>query len=441
MSNASGQLEPDHAKVAAFLQDYGRPTRHVHTAARIAELDGRIERAALSLADTIEATKRLSPKADFTHPSKELRLERLICSLAPSTLSIFKFALDYDGDYKDLEEYVFHDVDDEESQERILQHLGRTEETEIGVKVLTDIDDTLYANLVEDRYPRKAFYPGVLDLYDAIKKEPFDVEWIPVTTLSARPNPVGGALEEGSIQSLSERTHGRLRASALSGKTVSSVLGTIETLARDKRVEARRNPESLRRSIFGAGAGTLPDFDSLEREIGLVKFNNFKRYARVYPEYRFAFFGDSGQADALTAHRMMIDESLRSKVAATFIHDLGPDEGSRSPTFRDLPEELRITRTRTPGSGPGVIVFRNHIEAAVLAHMHLGDLVSASALARITRAALDEFRRIDFQAAVASRTRLEAEYREDAQEAIRLVERTVGQDARDDVAAIRRHLA
>lgn len=441
MGNDRSNHESDSVKVNAFLADYRRPTGHVRTAARIAELDERVSRASLGLANTIAAVKQLAPRADITLPSAELRLERLICSIPPDSLPEFKFALDYDRDYKDLEEYVFHDIDDDESQERILQHLRQARDSghHLGIKVLTDVDDTLYANLVDDRYPKKTWYPGVLELCGAVKREPFYRDWVPVTALSARPNPVGGTLEEGSVNSLHELTKGRLRASALSGRTTSSVLGTIETLARDKRVEARRNPGSLRAAVLGTLTEPLPDFDSLERKIGIVKFNNFKRYARVYPEYRFVFFGDSGQADALTAHRMVTDEELSMRVVATFIHDLGSDDESRSPTFRALPQELRITKAHAPRSGPGVIVFRNHIQAAVLANMHLGDLVPPPALARVTRTALDEFRSVPFSDA-RSRERLEAEYHEDAAEALTLLGRATDEAVAEDVAAIRHHL-
>lgn len=441
MGNDRSNHEPDSAKVDVFLTDYRRPTGHVRTADRIGELDARISRASLRLADTIAAVKQLAPRADITLPSAELRLERLICSIPPDSLAEFKFALDYDLDYKDLEEYVFHDVDDEESRERILQHLRQARDSarHLGIKVLTDVDDTLYANLVDDRYPKKTWYPGVLELYGAIRREPFDHDWVPVTTLSARPNPVGGILEEGSVNSLHERTQGRLRASALSGRTGSSVLGTIETLARDRRVQARRNPGSLRAMVSGSLAEALPDFDSLEQKIGVVKFNNFKRYARVYPEYRFVFFGDSGQADALTAHRMVTDEELSTRVVATFIHDLGSDDDSRSPTFRALPQDLRITKAQAPRLAPGVIVFRNHIQAAVLANMHLGDLVPAPVMARVTRTALDELRSVPFVDS-RSRDRLEAEYHEDAAEALTLLERETDEALAEEVAAIRQHL-
>ena len=195
-----GHYDPE--RVKDFLDEYMKKTGKIHTSSRRQVLDRRIHDATkLTAADRVEAVKRLAPRTDFTDFHEELRLERLIFSFSVEQLPAFKFALDYDGDYKDLEEYVFHDIDNEESQRRIVAHIAETQGSQkLGVKVLTDVDDTIYANLVDDRYPKKTFYPGVLELYDAIKKEPFTLDWIPVTTLSARPNPVGGTLEEGSLQ-------------------------------------------------------------------------------------------------------------------------------------------------------------------------------------------------------------------------------------------------
>lgn len=39
-------------------------------------------------------------------PRTELRMERLLLSVAPDALLRFKFALEYDRDYKDIEEYL-----------------------------------------------------------------------------------------------------------------------------------------------------------------------------------------------------------------------------------------------------------------------------------------------------------------------------------------------
>ena len=112
----------DAERVERFLDHYRRPTGAILVQRRIEELDRRIAAARLSLADAVEAVKRLAPRADFTDFREELRLERLICSLSASDLPAFKFALDYDSDYKDLEEYVFHDIDDDDSQRRLVDH-------------------------------------------------------------------------------------------------------------------------------------------------------------------------------------------------------------------------------------------------------------------------------------------------------------------------------
>jgi hypothetical protein len=143
-----------------------------------------------------------------------------------------------------------------------------------------------------------------------------------------------------------------------------------------------------------------------------VKFKNLGKFAEVYPEYRYVFVGDSGQADALTARLMLTERSREgsSRVVTTFIHDLRRsenDQRSTSPTFRSLPADLLVTKTSP--TGRGVIAFRNYIEAALIAHTHsatLQNLVSAEGLARITRAALTQFHAIDFQDLAESRERL-----------------------------------
>jgi hypothetical protein len=371
-----------------------------HLEKRSQELDGRIRSATLSLADKIEAFKRLAPRAEDsrleakTDERKELRMERLLLSVAPKDLPLFKFALECDGDYKDLEEYVFHDIDDKGCQTRVIEY-QRTTPRRIGIKVLSDVDDTMYANLIDERYPRdskkKTLYPGVLEFYDSLKHEPFDLRAIPVATLSARPNPIAGKLEEASLEGLVKLSGGELCPSALSGALVSATAGMVETVLR-----AELDPLSDK----------IPYGE--EEKIGEVKFENFSRFSEAYPEYHYVFVGDSGQADALTAQLMVTRASPEgtSRVVATFIHDLRQadnDEHSVNPAFRNLSADIVIKKTSTIGRG--VIVFRNNIDAAIVAHMHsatLENLVTAEGLARITRAALKEFQEIDFQGKDAS---------------------------------------
>jgi hypothetical protein len=102
----------DLTRVNEFLGDFMRPTGHwfSHPEQRTHELDKSIHRATLSLADKIEIFKRLAPRAAdsrlgaVTDERKELRMERLLLSVAPKDLPLFKLALEYDGGYKDLEE-------------------------------------------------------------------------------------------------------------------------------------------------------------------------------------------------------------------------------------------------------------------------------------------------------------------------------------------------
>ena len=409
---------PDLPRVDTCLDELMSPTgaNPFDDAARTREVDERLQRAGLSLADKVALLRRLAPRAEdsrlgsLTGERKEVRIERLLLSIAPEDLPAFKFELEYDVDYKDLEEYVFHDIDDPARRRRMLEHLARTPAL-AGIKVLSDVDDTMYANLIDRRYPGKTLYPGVLDFYDALKAEPFDaLPGIPITTLSARPNPVAGALEEASLQHLAgEFTGQRLRPSGLSGALFSSTVGTIQSEIRD-----RFEPLS---DHVGHGQ---------EDAIGRVKFTNFGNFSRVYPEYRYVFVGDSGQADALTAGLMVTrtEPAGATRVVTTFIHDLRMEDGrAASASFRALPPELIVGRASA--GGRGVIVFRNYVEAAVIAHRHgatLGDLITAAELARITSAALAAFLAIVFPPELAaSRQRLRDQYRQDGEEAADLV--------------------
>ena len=418
-----GQFDPK--RVDEFVRDFKSPTAPWYSSwfssleKRTQELDNRIRRATLSLADKIEVFKKLSPGREATDERKELRMERLVLSIAPKELALFKLALEYDGDYKDLEEYIFHDIDTTAYRNRILEHFRKAPQQN-GIKVLSDVDDTMYANLLDgSRYPAKTIYPGVLEFYNALKHEPFVMlPRIPVTLLSARPNPIAGGLEEASLRALIILA-GRLCPSALSGDLGSSTLGTLETVLRDKLDDPLHD--------------TIPD--GKEQEIGRVKFKNFLKFSEVYPEYRYVFVGDSGQADALTAQLMLTDRSAAgtARVVTTFIHDLT----KASPTFRKLPSEIVVKKTSA--NGRGVIVFRNYIDAAVIAHMHsktLGDLITAEELAKITQEALTQFQAIKFTADEPTVTRLRNEYRQDAKEAYKLLT-TGSRKPSPAVAAIR----
>jgi hypothetical protein len=339
-----------------------------------------------------------------------------------------------------------------------------------GVKVLTDVDDTMYANLIDKRYPKRTPYPGVLAFYDALKSEPTEiaanlvikgVTHVPVTTLSARPNPIAGRLENTSINSLIELTtptqdgseRRQLKPSALSGHTISSTIGTFQTWWRttifrhpgitQETLTPGETPLDLLHDGLTWAVTRSAERHEQEDEIGRVKASNFERFARVYPEYRYVFVGDSGQADALTAELLITkgEEAARSRVVTTFIHELRtPDHlgPQTSPSFDKMPASLRVDENSA--SGRGIVVFRNYIRAAWLAYKHratVGDLVTADELADVTEAALVQFREQARKIEDGPRRRLRQQYAEDAAE----VERLLIAASSDRAAAIRRLLA
>ena len=247
----------------------------------------------------------------------------LLLSVPASDLSRFKFELEYDGDNKDLVEYVFHDIDNRERQKIIQAHFA-TSPRERRIKVLTDVDDTFFANWVDDgqRYASETIYPGVIEFYQALHEEPFETGGVPITALSAGPTRRARFCPRKPRWRSSEPlSANRLRPSGQSGELTSSAFGTAEGFVR-----------TLNKPYFNQLVARSPY--QLEDKIGETKFANAMHFAAVFPEYRYVFVGDSGQADALTAQLLTqgVPAEGTSRPITTFIHDLRrtPDDPTRA---------------------------------------------------------------------------------------------------------------
>ncbi|KAF0775937.1 hypothetical protein AaE_000363 [Aphanomyces astaci] len=130
------------------------------------------------------------------------------------------------------------------------------------IKILSDIDDTLFAGWVDARYPGHTLYPGVTTLFQCMSRG-VDCSNPSVTFLTARPR--------GWFSFGRNLTADRLVSLGLANPTVLN--GSVRTGV---------NPQKI--------AG--------------LKLDNFVRYTSLFPEYKFVFFGDSGQGDALLASQM-----------------------------------------------------------------------------------------------------------------------------------------
>ncbi|ETV92617.1 hypothetical protein H310_13071 [Aphanomyces invadans] len=180
------------------------------------------------------------------------------------------------------------------------------------IKIMSDIDDTLFAGWVDARYPGHTLYPGVTKLFQCISRG-VNSRGPSVTFLTARPR--------GWFSFGRNLTADRLVSMGLANPTVLN--GSVRTGVNAKKI-----------------AG--------------LKLDNFVRYTTLFPEYKFVFFGDSGQGDALLASQMRA--LFPDKVVATFIHDIDP----ASPLTGDGGLKADYSKN-------GVHFYNNYAAAGILA--------------------------------------------------------------------------
>lgn len=300
-----------------------------------------------------------------TSEQDERAVRDLLLATRGADLTALKNAIDEGGDHRDLEQLVFHDLDDEALRDEVLAHIAREAAAAPSgeLKVLSDIDDTLYRNWVDERFPAKAVYPGVralhreLDLGTDGVGRPGDIVF-----LTARPGDRAGIVE---------------------GQTLATLAG-------------------LGVSRCVVLAGSLLDVASNEA-IARGKVENFVRYKRLFPEYGFVFTGDSGQGDAIAAAVMVADHADVTR--AVFIHDVVSTGAER----------------RAEWAGKGVPFFDTYVGAAL--HGVERGLITVAGLARIARAAVTELDAIAFDDDAARAAR-RAELRRDLERANALLPRS-----------------
>ncbi|WP_437833045.1 phosphatase domain-containing protein [Sorangium sp. So ce1153] len=302
------------------------------TAERLGDL-GIPARAALASALQRGRTGRLDEQA----------LRRIWIGTRGADVTRLKNALDGRGGYHDLHQLFYHDIDDDALREELLAHIAR-EAVAVSasvstreVKILSDIDDTFYANWKDARYPKKTVYPGVLQFYAELDRGAGAAPGRPgdLTFVTARPGDRLGLVEDATLEALAAR--GQLAATVLAG--------------------------SFTRLIGN-------------RAIAEKKLENFVEYRRLYPEYDFVFVGDSGQGDIHFGQRML--ELAPEAVKAVFIHDVAA-----------TPELARLDL-----AVGGVRLFDTYIGAALEA-LELG-LLGPEGAARVAQAALAAFAAVPF---------------------------------------------
>lgn len=112
------------------------------------------------------------------------------------------------------------------------------------------------------------------------------------------------------------------------------------------------------------------------------KFDNFKEFSQIYPEFSYIFIGDNGQGDVRAAELMMSDPNYARSLSRTYIHVVQNLEKTyvKSEEFKSF------------HNNKNVCYFTTYIDAAVDAYKK--ELIRASGLHKIILEAINDFEMI-----------------------------------------------
>jgi hypothetical protein len=181
--------------------------------------------------------------------------------------------------------------------------------------VLTDIDDTLYANREhltciagsDMSWPEKIAYPGVTEMHRQLHSLRKSTHYS--TVLSATP----GAFKTKKINS-------RQLKDILGGTDFSFIQGI------EGKREILRNTPSIAFTAIRRGNNPGSKF---YRTCADTKYARFQQYVRIFPERQYIWIGDNGQGDEVAGRRMLNQPDVTVTVC---IHIVRPAaESARDP--------------------------------------------------------------------------------------------------------------
>lgn len=203
-------------------------------------------------------------RVDFIHALQkgrtslmdEERIVQLICSTRSKSLENLKNGLEQRG-YHNLHSLVYHELSPL-FRDRVCAHFLEHDARDSKIRVICDIDDTVYASWKDEKFPKKTVYPGVKAFLSCLAHRPQDLVF-----LTARPRDRGHVSE-------------RLTRRRLLG------FGFEHPIVLVGRWHQVHSDEAI-----------------LDR-----KWTNITQYHSLYPHDRFMFLGDSGQLDVVLAQKM-----------------------------------------------------------------------------------------------------------------------------------------
>jgi hypothetical protein len=311
-------------------------------------------------------------------------VRNIILSTHQDDLSKLKTMTDTKGDYFCMNKLIYSDIRSDTVRQDILSHFRKeaavqqahmdmgTRKARLRMeqgwrKILSDVDDTLtssggsYPAGIDKRYSKKVVYPGVIGLYRELDLGIHGPEEFPsdgvgnLVFLSARPHLYKDFSEKhnfSKFEKLRERQGSRLH-------TIPSLLAGDLSSGREFMM--------------------TNDFEPLARK----KFQNFKQFVSIYPEYRHVFICDNGQGD-VRAGELMYDQYPRH-LDCLFVHLVQDIQKS----YGFDPE-----RWRRKGLLSRTCFFKCYPDAALYAATLKPPLIRISGLRRVCQDAVADFEMI-----------------------------------------------
>jgi hypothetical protein len=208
----------------------------------------------------------------------------------------------------DIRELIFN-LEKDTFRESFLENIGVSSRYLISniykskiPHILTDIDDTLYPSKSvlfqtsgrDSSWKNKEPYPGIRKFYELFYNSLQNEDAMYSTVLTATPM--------------------FLKTTKMDDETICEILGP--NFGFIQGVETKR--EAIQVILAGMKDKPFYHFAPSAVKIGTEKFNKFRQYCKIFPEYQLFFIGDNGQGDLL-AGKMMIKELPDTLV---FIHNI-----------------------------------------------------------------------------------------------------------------------
>ena len=322
----------------------------------------------------LDSLQRLKLSA---HPQCEQYVKNIIFSTKTDDLSELKTLMDNKGDINNMHKLIYSDIRNPAIKDSILKYIAHQADIQkahstIGSKkgkqrgllawrkILSDVDDTLscaggsWPAGMDTSYPKKVVYPGVMAFYRELDLGTVGAdEWDRTTRV-------------GNLAFLSARPHVYKSVSENVSYT------KFKTLQQERGLYT--TPTLLAGSL-DTGGQFMVKGDS--EPLAVKKFENFREYLAIYPEYTCIFIGDNGQGDVRTAEMVLADTEFSKNLHRVYVHQVQP----RHLTYcKNKEGTLRSSQLH---------FFGTYVAAALDAYEH--KLIRASGLRNIMEEACRDF--------------------------------------------------